>query len=244
MQQRIYSEKGIILEKSIFGEFGIFKFSLPKIAESVIPGQFIMLKLINGRDPILARPFSVFDAHKGEIRLFIKRVGKITTKLFKMHIGETVNFLGPLGNGFKDIGDNVVLLGGGSGIAPLNFYGNRYGFTRFLVGFKTYIPVLDSILPEGVEVITEDGSFGKKGVVTDYISGKERIIYACGPVPMLKALEQKRWDALKNTYVSLESMMGCGFGVCSGCGVKKRKDEGYFRVCFEGPVFSFSRIAI
>ena len=244
MPQKIYSEKGRLIEKRIFGDFGLFIFSLPQIAKAVIPGQFVMLKIGDEKDPLLSRPFSVFYAEDGRIELLIKKVGRTTSKLFAMSEGEMISFLGPLGNGFKNMGDSVILVGGGSGVAPLNFYARKYGFLRFLVGFPTHIEGLFEVFPSGVEIITEDGTFGKKGFPTDYVEGSEEIIYACGPVPMLKALEQKRQNNLENTYVSLESMMGCGFGICAGCGVKKRKEEGYFRVCSDGPVFSFSLIAI
>ncbi len=244
MSRKIRSERGELIKKRIFGEFGVFTFALPKIAEEVMPGQFIMLKIKDEKDPLLSRPFSVFHAEDKVLELFVKRVGRTTSELFALNTGEKVNFLGPLGNTFKKTGSSVVLIGGGSGVAPLNFYARKYGFGRFLIGFPSYLEGLSGIFPDGVDIVTEDGSFGKKGYPTDYLNGDEGIVYACGPLPMLRSLEKKRSKSLENTYVSLESMMGCGFGICAGCGVKKRKEEGYFRVCSDGPIFSFSRIAV
>ena len=245
MPQKIYSENSLLIERRIFGDFGIFVFDTYNIGKNALPGQFIMLKLDNEKDPLLARPFSIFYSENNRLALFIKKVGRTTSKLFSMNLEDRVKILGPLGNGFEDKKDKVILIGGGSGVAPLYFYARKYGFLRFIIGFPTYIKGLFEKYFEDAEIITEDGSYGKKGFPTDYIKDTNKeIIYACGPLPMLKALEEKRKYSLENTYVSLESMMGCGLGICAGCGVKRRKEKGYFRVCSDGPVFPFSLIAI
>lgn len=245
MQQKIYSENIKLIKKRIFGDYGIFVFESLYISRMAQPGQFIMLKLDDGKDPLLPRPFSIFFAEDNRIELLIKKVGRTTRKLFSISVGKGVKITGPLGNGFEKVNDNVVLMGGGSGIAPLYFYAKKYGFTRFLIGFPSYIEGLFELFPKKAEIITEDGSYGKRGFPTDYIEDNgDEIIYACGPMTMLKALENKRKNRLEKTYVSLEGMMGCGIGLCAGCGVKKRSEGGYFRVCSEGPVFPFSLIAI
>ncbi len=245
MPSKIYSEEAVLIDKSIFGEFGIFRFELDNIPQSAIPGQFVMLKVDLSPYPLLARPFSIFYAEGKELLLLIKKVGITTRYIFKMHEGERVIINGPLGNGFPEkFKDEVILLGGGSGIAPLNFYARKYGFKRFLAGFKTEVQGLFSILPEGIEITTEDGSYGKKGFPTDYIEKSDDVVFSCGPIPMLKSLEGVLNGDIDRVYVSLESMMGCGTGLCAGCGVKQRGKDGYLRVCTQGPVFLFSRIAI
>ncbi len=245
MSQRIYSERAVLEEKRLFGEFGIFSFHLNNIPEAARPGQFVMLKTTDRPYPLLARPFSIFYAEENTLMLLVKKVGTTTGRMFEMKDGDYAYITGPLGNGFPDeFKDNVILVGGGSGIAPLNFYAKKYGFYRFLAGFRTEIKGLFNEIPKGVEVYTEDGSYGKKGFPTDYLREDENLIFACGPVPMLRALEKNKGNKIDRVFVSLESMMGCGTGLCAGCGVKKRNEEGYLRVCSHGPVFSLSRIAI
>ena len=245
MSSRIYFERAILLDKKSFKEFGVFRFKTENIPQISRPGQFVMLKLNLHPYPLLARPFSIFHAEERILSLFIKKVGITTNGIFNLHAGESVFIYGPLGNGFpEEFGDKVVLIGGGSGIAPLNFYAKRYGFKRFLAGFNTRIDDVFSLLPKNVEIYTEDGSYGRKGLPTDYVEDIGDFIFACGPLPMLQALKKKMVNKMEKIYVSLESIMGCGTGLCAGCGVKKSGEEGYFRVCLDGPVFPFSRIEI
>jgi dihydroorotate dehydrogenase electron transfer subunit len=134
---------------------------------------------------------------------------------------------------------------GGSGIAPLFFYATLKGFKSFLWGLDS-LPSKEFLrLFEGlkIEIFTEDGSSGKKGFVTEGVEiSEEDTVFACGPIPMIKALKEK--VPPEKSFVSVESVMACGFGICFGCAIKKRNAPGYFRVCKDGPIFKLSDIEI
>ncbi len=220
----------------------------PAIAGQVRPGQFVMVKC---GDFTLPRPFSVHQVINDSIALLFAVLadGKGTTWLAGRQPEEVVPLFGPLGNGFSySETDRLLLVGGGMGIAPLFFLADeaaRYGHrVTLLLGAKTdrLLYPLDRI-PDGVDVstVTDDGSSGKKGMVTDlipeHIEKADRVI-ACGPLPMYHQMKEKQ-EVLgiggKPVLVSLEAIMGCGHGVCYGCTIKTR--DGLRQICKDGPVF-------
>ena len=233
---------------------GVFQLRLhcPEIAVTACPGQFIMLKC--GDQLLLRRPLSISDtdALNGQINLLIASIGQGTEWLSHRSTGEELDILGPLGNGFTvdDKADKLLLIGGGMGIAPLNFMSNHamaLGKKITLVlGARTGdLLCPSSHLPDVNECVlcTEDASVGIKGRVTDcpdnYIAEADQI-FACGPLPMYRALANDIRFSSKLMQISLEVRMACGIGLCYGCTVKTR--NGLRQVCEDGPVFQMSNI--
>ena len=205
-----------------------------------IPGQFVNLKLDGF---YLRRPISVADYDDHTLTLIYKVVGQGTDALSKYPLGQTIDTLMPLGNGFDLSKPIDTLIGGGMGIAPI------YGLTKALkdhhpltviLGFrnKDEIVYLQQFQSLGVKMIitTDDGSYGIQGNVMAGIDTFDHPIQtwaACGPTIMMKSLSQTL-----NTHgqVSLEARMGCGFGGCMGCSIQTTSNQSK-RVCLDGPVF-------
>ncbi len=206
------------------------------------PGGFVEISL-DGL--FLRRPISVCDFDEGRLTLVYKIVGKGTEQMAGLQVGTKIDVLTGLGNGFDTTlcHSHALLVGGGVGVPPL------YRLTRNLIaegkqvsvvlGFNTQAEIFyaDEFRKVGAEVIvaTADGSQGIKGFVTDAIrqTGIDfDYFYACGPLPMLKALSEA---TDKPGELSLEERMGCGFGICMGCSIQTA--SGAKRVCKEGPVF-------
>ena len=205
------------------------------------PGQVCQVQLPG---LYLRRPISICDWDENGMTLIYKVVGQGTEALSKMEAGAVLDILNGLGNGYDvdACGDRPLVIGGGVGTPPL------YGLTKALLrtgrqpqvilGFNTYeeIFLLDEFedLDVPVTVTTADGSFGVKGFVTAVLEPADsRYIFACGPLPMLKAVYHKS-GCLTGQY-SLEERMACGFGACMGCSIQTA--NGPKRVCKDGPVF-------
>ncbi len=233
---------------------GVFQLRLqcPEIAGMAKPGQFVMLKC--GTENLLRRPISISDASapSGQIGLMIANIGKGTEWLSRREPDEELDILGPLGNGFTidETAEKLLLIGGGMGIAPLNFLARKataLGKTVTLVlGARTgELLCPSSHLPQVDECVfcTEDASVGIKGRVTDcpdvHIAEAQQV-FACGPLPMYRALaKDKRFEG-KPMQISLEVRMACGIGLCYGCTVKTK--QGLRQVCENGPVFQMGNI--
>lgn len=231
---------------------GVFKISLnEKLTDNVYKmvlsgdtsditacGQFINIQL----DGLyLRRPISVCDKDDTSVTIIYKVVGKGTEQMAKMTVGESLDVLTGLGNGYdlSVSGDRPVLLGGGVGVPPL------YMLARHLVeqgkdvsvvlGFNTACEVFYEnefkSLGCNVTVTTVDGSYGVKGFVTNAYPNDYTYFYTCGPEPMLKAIYK---TATTSGQMSFEERMGCGFGACMGCSCKTI--AGYKRICKDGPV--------
>lgn len=244
---------------------GYFKLGLACAVPKVKPGQFVMLRVSDGLDPLLRRPFGIYrelgakdtpSKRKG-IEVLYRVVGKGTAILAGRRPGETLGVLGPLGNGFPDPpeGSETVLLAGGMGIAPLYPLAKRLGKGTLLFGArsKAETALLKDFRGLGLKVktATEDGSAGMKGLVTGLLEDEltpESIVYACGPVGMLKAAAAISSKAGARCLVSLERSMACGIGVCLGCAVRARahteeKENRFYKmVCSDGPVFPSEEI--
>ena len=203
------------------------------------PGSFINLRIPGF---YLRRPISICDISSKEVTLIYKVVGEGTLKLSKMKKGE-IDALVDMGNGYNmsPVKSIALLVGGGAGIPPMYYLSKellkRNKKVIVVLGFnsKEEIFYANEFKKLGVKVViaTLDGSVGVKGLVTDAMKGlKYDYIYACGPIPMLKAIYKV--SNIKGQY-SLEERMGCGFGVCRGCSIKTK--QGIRRVCKDGPVF-------
>ncbi len=235
---KIYN--GEIIENIPVGELFLVTVSIGE-SISIEPGQFFLIR-IDREDVILRRAFSIFDVDEDRLSFLYRVVGRGTKWLSERRIGYSLNIFGPLGNGFSISQGRFLLIGGGSGMAPLYYLGKRLrGDVKFLLGAQTgnfwgkellsrYASIGD------IEVVTEDGSLGKKGLVTEYIDTNYDRVYACGPIEMLKNI---RIDI--PTEISLESKIACGFGACRGCVIENKYGE-YKRVCKDGPVFNLKEI--
>jgi len=232
----------------------------PKISREAAPGQFVMIKCSDATDPLLRRPisFNKIDQAKGTIDVMFRVVGNGTRLMSEIEPGEDLNIIGPLGNGFKiDASKEVaILVGGGAGVAPLLSLAKDISLktkARYaLIGANNINSVLceEDFKGLGFETIvsTDDGTYGRKGLVTDIlleiISSKlapiNTCIYACGPRPMIKELEEISSQYKIPCQVSLEEWMACGFGSCNGCTVKTK--HGYKKVCSDGPIFNIGDI--
>lgn len=246
-----------IMRTQTWKDYHLLSLESPLIASQIQPGQFVMVRIGPHSHPLLRRPFSIHFV-KGEIiEIFFQNTGLGTSLLSEKKENETLDILGPLGNGFR-LEDNLkgvetAVVGGGRGIAPLFYLTHRLSalgaFVKTFYGGRTQadLPLRERFKSSGHELLcsTDDGSFGYTGLITDFFLDQLKIsipdrIYACGPEPMLRKIGQ---IAQKNHILadlSLESVMGCGFGACWGC-VKMIKKEGkkeWRKICEDGPVFS------
>lgn len=231
---------------------------VPGIAKQAKPGQFVNLRLSDKLDPLLRRPISLhrIDVEKGTITMMYLVVGEGTTMMKGMEIGETIDVLGPLGNGWNTEaeGEHAVLIGGGIGVAPLYPLAKELlakgKKVEMIIGAKSKEYLADCSVYEemgaAVTITTDDGTAGIKGFVTQALAdsiaaGKCDYIYACGPRPMLKFVEKLALEKNVPGQVSTESHMGCGLGICLLCPTKV-KAGGYKRTCTDGPVFAIGEL--
>lgn len=212
------------------------------------PGQFINILLDN---KYLRRPLSVCDCVKGEngsVTVIYKTVGEGTLALSRLPAGTRLDVLTGLGNGYDTApaGESPLLIGGGAGVPPM------YMLCRELISLGKSVQVIAGwnsadeafyteefrALGASLTVATVDGTMGIKGFVTDAMKNMNySYIYACGPLPMLKAVDAA---AASGGQLSFEERMGCGFGACMGCSCKTK--YGYKRICRDGPVLTREEI--
>jgi dihydroorotate dehydrogenase electron transfer subunit len=236
----------------------------PYICKNAEAGQFVNIKC--SRDdimqPLLRRPFSIFNVEERfnvfSVLYLVRGAG--TRFMAGLDRGDILDFAGPMGNGInlEESSDKLLLIGGGIGIAPLNFVAKTAAAGKksvfFAAGFKdnSYQRWEKDLIEFKVEynICTEDGSLGEKGMVTDYI--KENIktfsdcdVYCCGPRNMLKEVQGLYSQESNRVTAFLEEIMACGVGVCAGCVVKIRKGKKgfvYRKVCQDGPAFDLKEV--
>ena len=228
----------------------------PQIASTTQPGQFVMVRCGEGFKHPLRRPLSIHQlADSSKLAFLFNVVGKGTHWLAKCQAGDNIDLLGPLGNGYSihPESHNLLLLAGGIGIAPLRFLAQaalrrRYS-VRLLLGASTANQLYPGrLLPPEAELIiaTEDGTAGKKGMITDLLpdfADWADQVFACGPMLMYRDMALRKQELKlkdKPVQVSLEVRMGCGRGVCYGCTVKTKR--GLKQVCQDGPVFDLEDV--
>jgi dihydroorotate dehydrogenase electron transfer subunit len=249
----------IIRREQLAPDLYRFTVQAPDIAGAARPGQFVMIRVGQGYDPLLRRPFSVHQVTAdGRLQILFKVIGKGTRLLAGMTSGQSLDLVGPLGQGFILRPQlPVCLIGGGVGIAPLLFWAKELLLTMapreivVLLGARTgeEIGVLAGDFGRmglAVRIATDDGSRGHHGLVTDLmrdLPDDSRTVYACGPHPMMRTAVQlcttRGWDC----QVSLETMMACGVAACLGCAVPNANGSGYVHVCKDGPVFAGDEVA-
>ena len=256
--QQIYAP--ILSNEEVMPQTYLLWAEAPQIAAGARPGQFVMVRCGEGYDPLLRRPLSIHRVAKGEegkpsqIALLYAVRGRGTRWLASRQEGELIDLLGPLGRGFQlqRASRNLLLVAGGIGVAPLAFLADEAVASgravAMLIGGGTASEIYPSYLlaPEVELVIaTEDGSAGRKGLVTDllpgYIDWADQV-FACGPMPMYRAIAAVTANMLprKATQVLLEVPMACGLGVCYGCTVETKR--GPKLVCKDGPRFELSEV--
>jgi dihydroorotate dehydrogenase electron transfer subunit len=244
--------------------YNVIALDAPDIAAATSPGQFVMVKPGRAHDPLLRRPFSVFEVLRDTsgtitgLSLLSKRIGVTTALLYEAVEGDVVSCLGPLGRPFTPVEPptEAWILAGGVGLAPFAtltealvargasvtmFYGARTGAELFYLGW---------FRDRGVRLVltTEDGSAGERGRITAPLDralqearGREIMIYACGPEAMLEAVSHIAARYGRPCQVSVERVMGCGMGGCYSCVIPVREPRGgqhYVRSCLAGPVFA------
>jgi dihydroorotate dehydrogenase electron transfer subunit len=262
-------EATVLSNVRLSDEYNVLKLEVPEIAAQTQPGQFLMVKPEMGPEPLLRRPFSIFEIlHDREgnpkgISLLNKRVGIATDLLFHKQPGSHMMCLGPLGQPYKPVcpPTEAWMVAGGVGLAPFAtlsyalskqqtistlFYGARHGGDIFC---------LDIFERLGIQIVlaTEDGSRGEKGQITTPLenalsnspASKDIVVYACGPTAMLKKVATLAKSYGRTCQVSVEQVMGCGLGGCYSCVIPvctDSKSHNYVRSCIEGPVFRSEEI--
>ena len=222
----------------------------PQIAREAKPGQFLHVRVSNGVDPLLRRPMSFYRIGSDTVDLLVRDAGRGSKAIIGKGVGDTLDLMGPLGNGFSihPTSRHLLMIGGGSGVGPLVALSEvavSQGLSVvMLLGFRSADRVYPSeLLSPEVEyyVATDDGSAGYHGFVTDLVSdylGWADSLYGCGPRAMfLSLLKVARGVNLqKSVQLSMEENMACGVGACFGCVVENRRGE-MKSVCQDGPVF-------
>ncbi len=243
-----------IIQNSALCE-GIFRMKMDRPAgmPDAVPGQFVHIRCSDCFDPLLRRPFSISGMDGESLEIIYKVVGKGTSLLAKKKAGEHVDVIGPLGRGFtvNHSSDSALIVAGGMGVAPTLYLANTLGekVKKFLIGAKTEKLLLcrDDICHAGIDVktCTDDGSCGTEGNAGMLLSSliedfRDSIIYACGPLRMLKEIHLISSRNGLTCEVCLENRMACGVGACLGCAVEVFEDgkKTYKRACKDGPVFN------
>ncbi len=252
----------IVSNREIAPEIFLIAFEAPHLAKQALPGQFVMLSVPPLYDPLLPRPFAVFDVEGSVVKVLYRTVGKGTGQLSRTKKGDLLKVLGPLGNGFSlpDPGTTSIVVAGGIGIASVYFLlvhllKRATAPTTLLYGvrFKQELIPLEPLEERGllIRIATEDGRQGVQGTVAPLLQDTldqglpetDREYFVCGPLAMLRAVAGRMDGRGVRAQFSLESRMACGYGVCQGCVLpfKDDADPGqvrYRKVCTEGPVFS------
>ena len=259
----------VIGNRTLSAEYNVVTLAAASVAAAARPGQFVMVKTKPGLEPLLRRPFSIFEILRDDtgtprgISILNKRIGTGTGQLFGARVGDRLSCLGPLGQPWPlvDPPTSVWMVAGGVGLAPFAtltetlaargvalrlFYGARRGDDLYYA---------DWFAERGVELLlaTEDGSVGTHGRITRPLdaalqaaSRDEAIaIYCCGPTPMMRAVADRAAAAGREAWVSLEQVMGCGMGGCYSCVVPVKTSDGgahFVRSCTSGPVFAASTL--
>ena len=250
-------EKAKVVENKNLAE-GVYSIVLStKVAEYAVPGQFINI-FSNDKSKLLPRPISICEINelKNTLRVVFRVVGEGTTEFSKLQAGDTVEILGPLGNGFPLEGEKAIVVGGGIGVPPmLELAKQLKGSVTAVMGYRNDdLFLADEFIDAAADVIiaTDDGSVGVHGTVVDAMKENDLtadVIYACGPKPMLRGVAQYALEKGIKCYVSMEERMACGVGACLGCVCQSKEVDDHShvknkRVCKDGPVFLSTEVEL
>ena len=241
----------VVFNKGVARNTFFMGFRSDPMANESRPGQFVMMQVRSGIDPLLRRPFSILGVNGDVLLILYQVVGRGTAILSEKKPGDFLRVLGPLGKGFAPPGEAVqpILVAGGMGIAPLTYLAQEAVGQGKAVRLLYGTPAAERCLvPDGAGEIaaTEDGSVGHCGLVTDLIpqhADWADQAFACGPPAMCRDMARRREElglAGKAAQVSLEMRMGCGRGVCYSCTVKTK--AGLKQVCKDGPVLDMDDV--
>ena len=270
LPEMIVDEQAEVLgNRTLSAEYNVVSLAAPSVAAAARPGQFVMLKTKPGLEPLLRRPFSIFEVLRGAdgtpqaVSILNKRIGIGTGQLFDVAAGARIGCLGPLGQPWPLVEPPATawMVAGGVGLAPFAtlaealvargvptrlFYGARRGEDLYYAEW---------FAARGVDLVlaTEDGSRGTHGRITVPLAAALRdetgsgplSIYCCGPTPMMRAVADCAASVGRDAWVSLEQVMGCGMGGCYSCVVPVKTDAGgthLLRSCTAGPVFAASTL--
>lgn len=261
MKKQVLAE--LIAKEEIIKDTYKFSVKAEEIVNEAKPGNFIEIRVTDQTEPFLRRPISIYnmDKENGILEFIFQVKGKGTEILAKKEIGEKIDIIGPLGHGtFKtDKYNKIAIIGGGIGIFPLYELakqGKEQGKkVNGYLGFRTKeLVTLEKEfedVTDNLNITTDDGTYANKGFAIDYLikdmeTEKYDLICACGPIPMLKAVQKYANENNIDCQISLEEKMGCGIGVCLGCAVKKanssKEQTEYYHVCKGGPVFKSKEV--
>lgn len=233
--------------------------SAPEIAENAKAGQFINL-YSQDASRMLPRPISLcdIDKEKGTLRLVYRTVGKGTEEFSKLRAEDPIEIMGPLGNGFLLKPGKTILIGGGIGIPPMLQLAKELSAlqseaVQMVFGYRDEVFLDEDAKRYGtVYYASEDGVHGVKGTVLDALREYEiegDCIYACGPTPMLRAVQSYALERGIEAQLSLEERMACGVGACLACVCKSRETDSHTnvknkRICKDGPVFDAREVEL
>ena len=256
----IRQEKMMVVAQKLIAK-NIFELTLRgELVQEMTPGQFVHVKVSDSMEPLLRRPISIanIDKEKNEFTMIYRAEGRGTQILATNREGQFVDVLGPVGNGFPvdaaQPGQTALLVGGGIGVPPLHELSKQLNArgvkTIHVLGFQSEDVCFyeEEFLALGeTHYATVDGTKGTKGFVTtvfDEVKPQFDLFYSCGPLPMLRALENYYTD--KPGYMSFEERMACGIGACFACVCDTTEDQpkDYVKVCSDGPVFPKGVVAL
>ena len=251
-----FDEMAVIIRQEKIGT-GIYSMWIrtEQVAEHAKAGQFVSVYCNDG-SRLLPRPISICEINKEEntLRLVYRVAGKGTGEFSAMKTGETLHIVGPLGNGFPKKEKKAFLIGGGIGIPPMLQLAKELDCEKQIVlGYRDDLFLLDEFQKQGeVYLATEDGSAGTKGNVLDAIRANALtadVIYACGPMPMLRALKTYAAENGIECWISMEERMACGIGACLACVCKSKEKDAHSnvnnkRICKDGPVFRAEEVEL
>lgn len=247
---------GVFAQETLAQDIYSMYLDTEQIAKEAKPGQFISVYSRDGAS-LLPRPISICEIEGNRLRIVYRVVGKGTKEFSGYRPGEQVRIMGPLGNGFPleaAKGKTALIIGGGIGIFPLLELAKQLdGRKEIVLGYRDQVFMKEAFEACGpVTVATEDGSQGTKGNVLDAVREnqiKADLIYACGPAPMLKGVQDYAAEKHMEAWISLEERMACGVGACLTCVCKSKEVDVHTnvhnkRICKDGPVFRAEEVEL
>jgi dihydroorotate dehydrogenase electron transfer subunit len=247
----------VIANERIAADTCALRFRSPLLARALRPGQFLNVLVTERYDPLLRRPFSISMVDGDLCELLYVVVGKGTAMLAELYAGDEIGVLGPLGNSFgvEKPFETALIVAGGIGVAPFPYLTaalrERGRRIETFLGARS----ADRVVRRGLDnlhVATDDGSEGRHGTVVecleDFLAAAppaSPMIFSCGPMPMLRAVQDAARRHGIPCELSLESEMACGMGICQGCPVQRAEGERrYALVCTDGPCFDAGDIVL
>jgi dihydroorotate dehydrogenase electron transfer subunit len=235
---------------------GLMVLKAPRCAESVLPGQFVHLRVATGADILLRRPFSIHRAEGDRVEILYQILGEGTLRMAEKSVGDaSMDLVGPLGRGWSAPEGiaHALIVTGGLGAAPLGMLAEQLALRGVAVSVAMGAPTQERLVARDlyervarrVELSTDDGSAGEHGFVTgpaQRLLAEERfdIVYTCGPELMQRAVAALAAEAGVPCQISLERLMACGIGACLSCVVSTR--DGLKRACVDGPIFDAEEV--